>query len=66
MTRGTSLRAEDVRVEVMTQGAWKPLKLHHGCNGLDADLNSLRTSLADGRAANLLFRVSSRRTPRRA
>ncbi|MFJ3787815.1 hypothetical protein [Kitasatospora sp. NPDC090091] len=57
-TRGTSLRAEDVRVEVMTQGAWKPLKLNQGCAGLDADLNSLRTSLPDGRSANLMFRVS--------
>ncbi|WP_395295195.1 hypothetical protein ACF9IK_17910 [Kitasatospora hibisci] len=58
VARGLPLRAADVRVEVMTHGAWKPLKLNQGCTGLGADLRSLRTGLADGRSANLLFRVS--------
>ncbi|MFD5465209.1 hypothetical protein ACFWIQ_20620 [Kitasatospora sp. NPDC127059] len=56
--RGTPLRAKDVRVEVMRQGAWKPLKLNAGCIGLDADTASLAQPLTNGRAADFLFRVS--------
>ncbi|MFG2841730.1 hypothetical protein ACGF12_00955 [Kitasatospora sp. NPDC048296] len=55
---GTPLRAKDVRVEVMQHGSWKSLKLTPGCNGLDTDTSSLAQPLANGRAANFMFRVS--------
>ncbi|MET8622324.1 LPXTG cell wall anchor domain-containing protein [Kitasatospora sp. NPDC004669] len=54
----TALRVKDVRVEVMQNGAWKPLKVNAGCIGLDADTNSLTQPLSNGRAANFMFRVS--------
>ncbi|MFE5580345.1 LPXTG cell wall anchor domain-containing protein [Kitasatospora sp. NPDC056531] len=55
---GTPLRAKDVRVEVMQHGSWKSLKLLPACNGLDTDTSSLAQPLANGRAANFMFRVS--------
>ncbi|MFD8706283.1 hypothetical protein ACFV1W_27380 [Kitasatospora sp. NPDC059648] len=55
---GTPLRTGDLRVEVMQHGAWKPLKLNRGCIGIDADTDSLAQPLANGRAADFMFRVS--------
>ncbi|ARF79496.1 hypothetical protein ACIG0C_01040 [Kitasatospora aureofaciens] len=55
---GTSLRTRDVRVEVEQNGSWKPLELNAGCIGIDADTDSLAQPLANGRAADFVFRVS--------
>ncbi|WP_329496414.1 hypothetical protein [Kitasatospora herbaricolor] len=55
---GSPLRAQDVRVEVKWDGAWKPLKLQAGCRGLEADTDFMKVALPKDRVANYTFRVS--------
>ncbi|MFF1871267.1 hypothetical protein [Kitasatospora herbaricolor] len=56
--KGSPLRAQDVRVEVKWDGAWKPLKLQAGCRGLEADTDFMKVALPKDRVANYTFRVS--------
>lgn len=53
-----NLRIEDLTVEALKDGAWKSLKVHHGCDpALRVDTSVLNAPLADGRAQRYVFRI---------
>ncbi|MFE7562645.1 hypothetical protein [Kitasatospora sp. NPDC057500] len=57
--KGAKLQPKDVTAEVFVNGAWKKLTTGADCYGrsVDIDTSPLLTSLKDGRASRLIFRI---------
>ncbi|WP_441251284.1 LPXTG cell wall anchor domain-containing protein [Kitasatospora sp. McL0602] len=53
-----NLQIPEVNVDVMVDGSWRHLPMHHSCDPtLVADTSSLRAPLADGHARRYMFRL---------